>query len=82
LREKNYYRDGENMKLRTRYWLLKDDLFRIWPERLFLKLVWMIPPKIALWCFVRVVSYSVDGCPDWYKDVHDSFMLGHNIKKM
>lgn len=69
-------------ELRLKLWLLKDDLFRVYPDRLFIKFAWMIPPRIALWCFIRVVTYSEDGCPDWYKNVHDSFFLGHNIKKM
>lgn len=73
---------GDRMKLSTRWWMLKDDVCRVYPERMFLKMVWLIPPKIALWCFIRVVTYSEQGCPDWYKEVHDSFMLGHRIKKM
>lgn len=67
--------------MKYKFWVIKDTVLRRWPEKVLLKFVWMIPPKIALWCFVRVVSLRGD-CPDWYKETYDAFKLKHSINGM
>lgn len=50
-------------------------------DKIPMNIAYIVPPKLALWCFIRVVSLRGD-CPDWYKQTYDSFLLKHNIKRM
>lgn len=32
-------------------------------ERLAMKIAWMLPRRIAYWCYIRVAVYNEDGNP-------------------
>lgn len=50
-------------------------------HKFYLWLAWKIPPGLALWCYIRVVSLSGD-VPYQYKEQYDAFVEKHNLKKI
>lgn len=51
-------------------------------ETIWLRLAFTMPPKLALWCFIRV--HGCTGCApgDEYKEAYDTFKVKHGIKNM
>lgn len=65
------------IKLIIKYedWVLKPT------QNIPMKIAFMLPRKIQLWCFVVVAGINGD-CPDWYKEGYDNFKMKFNIKGM
>lgn len=39
--------------MRTRMWIIRDTVTRLWPERVLTWLVWKLPRRLVLACVVR-----------------------------
>jgi hypothetical protein len=53
----------------------------MWFRKIPMRIAFILPPKIALWCFTRVVAIRGDA-PDWYKETYDAWVVKHKISRM
>lgn len=60
--------------------LMSEDVVS-WFRDIPMKIAFALPPKIALWCFIRVVAPRGDA-PDWYKETHDAWVIKYGIRRM
>lgn len=50
-------------KFRVRLWLLRDDLCRLWPEKLYTWFIWKLPKRMIYWSVVRAAVKDEPGNP-------------------
>jgi hypothetical protein len=68
------------MKYKIKVIIFIEDII-YWFREIPMKIAFLLPPKIALWCFIRVVAIRGDA-PDWYKEAYDSWVVKYNIRRM
>lgn len=47
--------------IRVRWWVFKDDLTRLFPERVTRAIVWNLPKWIIYWAAIRLFAHATTG---------------------